>query len=132
MKIVVDTNLIISASLSANSVSRAAFKALSGHVVVSCEEQVMEVFSVVKREKFDKFSALKNRIDFVMEFINSTHLVRVVEKIKICRDAQDDIFINLAISANAEMIISGDKDLLELNGYKGIKIITPREFLDKW
>ena len=49
---------------------------------------------------------------------------------QICRDASDNKIIDLAICAVAEFIITGDKDLLEIKTYKGIKIITAVEFLE--
>jgi len=45
-----------------------------------------------------------------------------------CRDKDDNIIIGTALSGNAEFIITGDEDLLVLKTYKGIDIITPREF----
>ena len=47
----------------------------------------------------------------------------------VCRDPKDDVIIECAVNSNAELIISGDKDLLVLKQYKSIRIITPREYL---
>ncbi len=51
-------------------------------------------------------------------------------KIKICRDPRDDIVIATAVSGKANYLVTGDKDLLILKKYFGIKIITPTEFLN--
>jgi uncharacterized protein len=48
----------------------------------------------------------------------------------ICRDPKDNMFLELALSGNADLIISGDNDLLVLNQFRGIPVITPREFID--
>ena len=46
-----------------------------------------------------------------------------------CRDPKDDKFLEVAISGQADVIVSGDEDLLTMNPFPGIPIITPRAFL---
>ena len=50
----------------------------------------------------------------------------------ICRDPHDVKFISCALSSNTKIIVSGDKDLLELDGISGIEIISPHEFVKKY
>jgi putative PIN family toxin of toxin-antitoxin system len=50
--------------------------------------------------------------------------------IDICRDRKDNKFLELAVSAGATCIITGDKDLLVLNPFKGILILTAADFLN--
>lgn len=45
-----------------------------------------------------------------------------------CRDAKDNAYLELALEAGAECIISGDQDLLVLHPWRGIEIVTPNEF----
>ena len=52
--------------------------------------------------------------------------------LKICRDPDDDKFINCAIDAKAIYIVSGDNDLLTIKNFAGIEIVTAREFYDKY
>lgn len=47
----------------------------------------------------------------------------------ICRDPKDDIFIACAVEGEADYIVTGDKDLLDMDEYQGIKIIRPEEFV---
>ena len=49
---------------------------------------------------------------------------------KICRDADDDLILALAVNADCKFIITGDKDLLVLDGHAGIRIVTPRAFTE--
>ncbi len=58
----------------------------------------------------------------------------VPERLKgpVCEDPHDDKFIECAIAGKAEFIISGDKHLLKVSGYRGIEIISPRQFMDKY
>ena len=59
-----------------------------------------------------------------------------VETIKlsepVCDDPDDDKFIACAISGRAKYIVSGDKHLLKEFGYAGLKIVTPRQYLDRY
>jgi len=50
----------------------------------------------------------------------------------ICRDPHDVKFISCALSSNTKVIVSGDKDLLELNGISGIEILAPHNFVKKY
>jgi len=48
----------------------------------------------------------------------------------VCRDADDDVVLGTAMAAGADVIVTGDKDLLVLGVYEGIRIETPRQFLE--
>ena len=52
--------------------------------------------------------------------------------IQICKDPGDDKFISCALANNSKIIITGDKHLLNVNGYEGLEIIRPREFVEKY
>jgi predicted nucleic acid-binding protein len=55
--------------------------------------------------------------------------VTVPGMLRVCRDPDDDMVLECAVVAGAQLILTGDKDLLSLNPYKGILILTPAEFL---
>jgi putative PIN family toxin of toxin-antitoxin system len=48
----------------------------------------------------------------------------------VCDDPEDDKFLACALAGNSKLIISGDKHLLKISGYRGIKVIKPRKFFD--
>jgi putative PIN family toxin of toxin-antitoxin system len=52
-------------------------------------------------------------------------------KIELCKDPDDNKFIECALASKSSFIVSGDKDLLEISGYKNIQVITPRNYVDK-
>jgi uncharacterized protein len=58
-------------------------------------------------------------------------MIEINDTIAACRDPKDDKLLELAVGGNADFLITGDKDLLVLNPFRAVKIITPREFLDK-
>jgi putative PIN family toxin of toxin-antitoxin system len=51
---------------------------------------------------------------------------------QVCTDPDDDMFIACALAAHAHIICSGDKALLKASGYRGVEIIKPREFVDRY
>jgi len=69
---------------------------------------------------------------FLIALLKESEMVKLVEQITVCRDVKDDKFLELAVSGRADCIVSGDSDLLTLNPFRGIPILTPREFLDNF
>jgi uncharacterized protein len=61
-------------------------------------------------------------------FLESSEEVEIKEKILLCRDEKDNIILETAVVANANIIITGDKDLLILEEFRNIKILSPQEF----
>jgi len=55
--------------------------------------------------------------------------VVIVERIVACRDSTDDKFLELAVNGHADLILSGDKDLLALHPFRGMPIVTPAAFV---
>lgn len=93
-----------------------------GDVVVS-EETLLELSDKILAAKFDKYIPLSERMLFLQWFKKSSKLVNVSEQIVLSRDPDDDKFLSLAVTANVDAIISGDKDLLVLNPFKNILIL---------
>jgi predicted nucleic acid-binding protein len=48
-----------------------------------------------------------------------------------CRDSDDDLVLATAVAAGAELIVTGDDDLLVLKEYEGVAIVSPRQFLER-
>lgn len=70
--------------------------------------------------------------NILLPLVNSLEIIEAKSNIKVSRDPDDDKFIECAKDANALYIVSGDKDLLAIKQYDGIKIITAKEFTDKY
>ena len=61
----------------------------------------------------------------------AAELVSITEPIVACRDPKDDKFLELAVNGGADVIVSGDADLLVLNPFRGIAIISPAVFVQR-
>ena len=133
-RFVFDTNAIISAALLKQSVSRKALdKALrEGEVLVSAET-IDELNQVLGRSDFALYVTEGERLEFLAILFREAELVDVGVHVGECRDPRDNKFLELAVNGAATCLISGDQDLLVLNPFRGIRIVTPRGFLDdRW
>lgn len=131
MRGVFDNNALVSAALLAG-VPRKAFDKLldSGTVLVSVPV-LLELADVLNRPRFDKYVTLDERMRFMVSFLKVAEMVEIDEAITVCRDPKDNKLLELAVSGNANFLVTGDKDLLVLNPFRGIEIIVPRDFLEK-
>lgn len=125
-----DTNVVVSAFLFPDSyVAKAFEKGLKSGTIFISEETLEELQEVLLRDKFDKYLPKPIRQAFVQKFEILVAMIDITETIIACRDPKDDKFLSLAVSANAEYIVSGDHDLLVLNPFRNILILSPFEFL---
>lgn len=128
---VFDTNVIVSALLfEQGNPGQAFYKALSEAEILLSEEVVREINDVLSRERFDRYVIWEEREQFLQLLIRETTLVEITEEIQECRDPKDDKFLELAVSSGASHLITGDTDLLALDPFRGIRILTPKQFLD--
>ena len=129
---VFDTNAVISAVLLKQSVSRRAFdKALDeGELLVSVET-IDELDRVLKRDSFARYVTEQERMEFLAVLLREATLIQVDIHIGACRDPKDNKFLELAVTGQADCIVSGDQDLLILHPFRDVPIVTPRGFVDE-
>ncbi|MCA6522115.1 MAG: putative toxin-antitoxin system toxin component, PIN family [Pseudanabaena sp.] len=131
-RFVVDNNILVSALLVKNS---APFQVISKieerDVILYSEETLLELNQVLSRKKFIKYFAIEEKQAFIFKLLEKAELVEIEESINICRDPKDDKFLELAVSGKADFIITGDQDLLVLNPFRNIEIITAKDFLSR-
>ena len=127
---VLDTNILVSAVLfEHSSPGQALRRALKRGEVLVSPSTLEELAEVLQREKFDRYVTTAEREEFLQAFVKRVTFIEPTEEIRICRDAKDDKFLELAVSGGATHLISGDDDLRSLNPFRGIAIVTAAEFL---
>ena len=127
---VFDTNAVVSALLFNDSAPRRALiKALDTGTILVSATLVQELQDVLNRPRFDRYITREERDEFLMAFMREAELVEITETVTACRDPKDDQILELAVSGNVDCIVTGDDDLLTLNLFRGIAIITPADFL---
>jgi len=88
-----------------------------------------ELEEVLWRNKFDRYISHEKRKRFLTSLILHSTPIETNETISECRNPKDNKFLELAVCGKADFIISGDEDLLVLNPFRNIQIITPDSFL---
>jgi uncharacterized protein len=131
LRYVFDTNVIVSSLLFENSKPAQAFNYALNHGEVLLSSELLEELSdVLGRKKFDRFLTVEERDEFLETFVDRAILIDIIEKVQECRDPKDDKILELALNGQAQCIVSGDKDLLVLNPFRGVKTVTAEEFLN--
>ncbi len=127
---VLDTNVIISALLFEKSKPAQALQYVltNGRVLLSLDF-LEELNDVIARERFNRYVTREEREEFLEALVERAILIEIVETVKECRDSKDDKILELALNGKANSIISGDQDLLVLNPFRGIVVVTAEEFL---
>ena len=130
MNCVVDSSVWISAFQFGGTPLNALHLALEEHQLSSCEQILHEI----RRVLTERFNWSEAQFDSVLaEFSIGLIQVETPGKLSgICRDPNDDAILECAVLAGADLIVTGDKDLLDLREYQGIRIVTPRQFLDEF
>ena len=131
-RIVADTNLLVSRLLLPQSLpAKAVRKAVDeGQLLVSAAT-LGELADVLSRAKFDPYVSLEDRQDFIRVLNRVAERIIVTAPIKACRDPKDDKFLELALNGEANMILTGDRDLLALHPFRGVDILSPREYIER-
>ena len=128
---VLDVNVLVSAVLSPNSTANLPYqKALETGILLISVETFAECENVIFRSKFDRYISVARRQKFLAEFRAAAELVSILELINDCRDTKDNKYLDVAINGSANVLITGDQDLLILNPYRGIlPILSPSDFV---
>jgi putative PIN family toxin of toxin-antitoxin system len=128
---VFDTNTLVSALLFEDSKpGQALRRALRRGKILLSLSTLEELAEVLQREKFDRYVTAAEREEFLVALVHRAIFIEPAEAIRACRDARDDKFLELAVSGNAACIISGDGDLLIVNPFRNIAIMTAAEFIE--
>ncbi|MGC1451358.1 MAG: putative toxin-antitoxin system toxin component, PIN family [Candidatus Sulfotelmatobacter sp.] len=130
-RLVVDTNLFASTIMFPRSAPRQVVDdALEQGVVLFSEATMSELTEVLSRSKFDRYVSRRER-ELVLAQIGSTaEFVPILRLVRECRDPKDDKFLEVALNGRANGIITGDADLLALNPWREIAILSPSGYLN--
>jgi putative PIN family toxin of toxin-antitoxin system len=131
-RVVLDTNALISRLLLPNSVpgpGRAVRKAMVEADVLVSAATMAELADVLSRPKFDRYVTLAERQGFQRRLRGVVEMVEIVTPVRACRDSRDDKFLEVAVNGGADVIVTGDADLLALHPFRGIVLLTPAAYL---
>jgi putative PIN family toxin of toxin-antitoxin system len=131
-RIVLDTNVLVSAVVLPGSVPRRAVsKGLRQSSLLFSEPTMTELAQVLSRPKFDHYVSLEERMLFIAELGRRADFVPIISVVRQCRDPKDDKFLEVALNGRADVIITGDADLLMIHRWREITILSPAEYVKR-
>jgi hypothetical protein len=128
--IVIDTNIWVSFTFWKNpTIISVLQKARRKYDLISSKETFEEIERNLYKPKFERYAKGIDRIAMLRNIADISNFVDVTVTINECRHEKDNKFLALALSGNAQVIVSGDNDLLSMHPWRGIVIVNPLDFL---
>lgn len=133
MKAVVDTNVVVSASISPKGPPAEIIRAWRAQLFtwVTSPELLAEIEKVLLSSRLQRYQAWSE--DEIQQFMRSlraaTILVEPSERLEVVHDPADNRLLEAAVEAQADVIVTGDSDLLDIGSYKGIDMVPPSRFV---
>jgi len=129
-RVVVDTNVFLSGLLRESSTpGQVAARARRNAIVLVSQATMQELADVLAETKFDRYLTVEQRLQFIRLIASIAEHVPIIHPIRECRDPKDDKFLEVALNGRADVIITGDDDLLQMNSWRGIEILSPSAYL---
>jgi uncharacterized protein len=129
MRVVVDTNVFVSAALKDKSLPAIVVRRVEQHgILLKSTATEGQLFEVLDRPYLRPLVSPATSAWF-KKLLANAEAVTIIKNIVACRDPTDDKFLDLAVNGKADFIVSGDADLLTLNPFQGIRIISPATFV---
>lgn len=132
-RVVVDTNVLISAGLLRASVPRRILDWILDHGVLLTSSATEAEFAsrFVARSKFDRYAPVSERSAFVAAVVARAERVRVRSRLSVCSDPDDDRFVELAVDGQAACIVTGNTRDFP-GAYSSIPVLTPARFAARY
>ncbi len=132
MKIILDTNVFVSGVFFNGPPFEILGAWREGKFEVIVSPEILEEYSRVGELLALDYPPINLRrvLDFVVQ--NSTLVKSPPLPVQVCEDREDDKFLACALASGSKLIVSGDKHLLKVSGYKDIEVLKPREFSDRY
>lgn len=128
--IVVDASTLVSATFRRDGIpARAVRHALREGQVAMSEAVIAELLDVLHRQGLARFVDPALRAELLGQILAFGATFAPSVRVADCRDPKDDKYLELALAAGAEMIISSDADLLVLHPWRGVRILRPADYL---
>lgn len=131
MKIVLDTNVLISGVFFGGYPRQVLSAVVEGKIIACATVEIVNEYEEIVQEMISLKQGNINR-KILSPLVKVMEIIETISEVKVCRDSGDDKFIGCAKDARALYIVSGDKDLLVLECYENIQIITAKDFCEKY
>ena len=132
MKVVLDTNVLVSGILFTGPPHHILLAWSAGRFEVVFTSDIHEEYRRVAAELQQQFPRVDLAAALDLVLVNAHAFPSAALEAQVCADADDDKFLACALSCGAGTIVSGDKHLLDVSGYRGIEVLRPRAFVDRY
>lgn len=129
-RVVLDTNIFVSALISDGKPRKLLKMGISNEFsIVASEPLLKELVTVFRRPKFE--TSEDEIREIVLALIRTCEIVAVKSRFDVVReDKKDNMIVNTAVDGKADVVVSGDKHLLELKNFRGIRIMSVDDMLE--
>jgi uncharacterized protein len=132
MKIILDTNVFISGIFFTGPPSQILKAWENNNFQIVISKNILAEYQRVAESLSSKFPSININPVIELLTVHCEFVDTLGINISVCEDQDDDKFIECAVASKCKTIISGDKHLLKLTGYKGIDVLKPKQFVDSY
>jgi putative PIN family toxin of toxin-antitoxin system len=132
VRIVLDTNVFVSGIFFSGPPHKILKAWHEGHVKIVASVEILEEYKRVGEELSEQFPGVALEPFLVLMAIGAEIVLAPELTEQVCADPDDDKFLACALAGRCKVIVSGDKQLKKVSGYRGVEIISPRVFLDRY
>lgn len=129
MRVVFDTNIFVSAvAIPGSKAEQAIFRIIEGKDTLLISKEILNELLSTLAKKFSKDIEELSRVAVSLSEI--ADLIETKKRLKVFKDDPDNRILECAVAGKADLIITGDKKMLELKNFRGIKLLSLRNYLD--
>lgn len=134
MKVVVDTNVLMSGIFFGGVPGRVIDAWVEGRVEMVLSPEILDEYRRVGSDLAIRYAERAAVLIPVLTLlaVNATIVNAMPLKEQVSKDAADDMFLAAAVAADVTTIVSGDQHLLDVSEWRGIAVVTPRQFVDRY
>jgi uncharacterized protein len=132
VRIVLDTNVFVSGVFFSGPPFRILKAWRDGRLELAISEEILDEYRKVGDELAEQFPAIDLRPVLELVIVKAKLFTSWNLSEPVCEDPDDDKFFACALASESKVIVSGDKHLLKVSNYRGIKVLRPREFVDAY
>jgi len=130
MKVVVDTNVLISGVFFSGTPHRVLEAWRDGRIELVVSPQILEEYARVGSRLAEQFEGVALEPLLTLLTTHATIVSPADLPQPVTSDPDDEKFFACALAARSSLIISGDKHLLDASGHEGVQVVTPRQFVE--
>ena len=131
MRVVIDTNVVISGVFFSGVPYMILEAWRDGQIDIVTSPEILEEYRRVGETLHKEYPIIDTESFLSLLAVQSEIVIAPELTEQVCEDQEDDKFLACALAGGCEIIISGDKHLRKVSGHKGLKVMTPREFLEE-